>query len=87
MSQQRHNRLTWGRLHKPKILQILIYTESPFMGNLKVVRQAPSQLIVPQPEAHDVSTIQFIVLERLAAVHDPEVVDELDVAWLAMDGD
>lgn len=57
------------------------------MGNLKVVRQAPSQLIVPQPEAHDVSTIQFIVLERLAAVHDPEVVDELDVAWLAMDGD
>jgi hypothetical protein len=57
------------------------------MGNLKVWRQAPSQFIVLQPEAHDVSAIQSIVLEFLAAVHDPKVIDELDVAWLAMDGD
>jgi hypothetical protein len=87
MSQQRHDRFMWGWVYKPEILKILIHSESPFMGNLKVRRQAPSQFIVPQPEAHDVSAIQFIVLECLAAVHDPKVVDELDVAWLAADGD
>jgi hypothetical protein len=34
-----------------------------------------------------VSPTQCIILECLAAVHDPEVIDELDVTWLAMDGD
>lgn len=87
MSQQWHDRLTWGRVYKPKILEILIHSESPFVGNLKVRRQAPGQFIVPQPEAYDVSAIQFTVLECLAAVHDPKVVDELDVTWLTMDGD
>lgn len=33
------------------------------------------------------SAIQFTILECLAAVHDPKVVDELDVAWLTMNGD
>lgn len=31
--------------------------------------------------------IQFVILKWLAAVDNTEVVDELHVAWLAVDGD
>ncbi len=87
VSQKRHDGLSWGRFYKPKVLEILIHSESPFVGNFKIGRQAPRQFIIPQPEAHDVTAIQFTVLEWLAAVHDPEVVDDLDVAWPGTDGD
>jgi hypothetical protein len=33
------------------------------------------------------SAIQLIVLECFATVHDPQVVDEMNVAWPTMDGD
>jgi hypothetical protein len=34
-----------------------------------------------------VSAVLVVVLECLTAVYDPEIVDELDVPWLAMNGD
>jgi hypothetical protein len=67
------------RLHIPPLPPLLII-EHPRPRELQGRRQLPRQLLIPQPQPHQMPFMRLVVLVRLARVQHRQVVDEADIA-------